>query len=65
MLLRTCEEDFTSPSEAQQFVEETRVDTLAPAVGNMHGMLKSMVAGEDRKRLDLEFAKSRRRPTSF
>jgi len=45
---------LTSPSEAQQFVEETRVDTLAPAVGNMHGMLKSMVAGVDRKRLDLE-----------
>jgi len=27
---------------------------LAPAVGNMHGMLKSMVAGDTRKRLDIE-----------
>lgn len=33
----------TKPAEAKQFVEATRVDTLAPAVGNMHGMLKSMV----------------------
>ena len=45
---------LTTPAEAKQFVEETRVDTLAPAVGNMHGMLKNMVAGETRKRLDLE-----------
>jgi fructose-bisphosphate aldolase, class II len=45
---------LTTPAEAKQFVEETRVDTLAPAVGNMHGMLKSMVAGDTKKRLDLE-----------
>jgi fructose-bisphosphate aldolase class II len=45
---------LTTPVEAKQFVAETRVDTLAPAVGNMHGMLKSMVAGETRKRLDIE-----------
>jgi fructose-bisphosphate aldolase, class II len=45
---------LTSPAEAKQFVQETHVDTLAPAVGNMHGMLKSMVAGESRKRLDIE-----------
>jgi fructose-bisphosphate aldolase class II len=45
---------FTSPAKAKQFVEETRVDTLAPAVGNMHGMLKSMVAGNRKKRLDIE-----------
>lgn len=45
---------LTSPVEAKQFVEETRIDTLAPAVGNMHGMLESMVAGETRKRLDIE-----------
>ncbi len=31
-----------------------RVDTLAPAVGNMHGMLKTMVAGSAKKRLDIE-----------
>ncbi len=45
---------LTTPVEARQFMEETRVDTLAPAVGNMHGMLKSMVSGENRKRLDIE-----------
>jgi fructose-bisphosphate aldolase class II len=45
---------LTSPAQAKQFVEETRVDTLAPAVGNMHGMLKSMVAGHSKKRLDIE-----------
>jgi ketose-bisphosphate aldolase len=45
---------LTSPVEAKQFVEETRIDTLAPAVGNMHGMLKSMVAGNTKKRLDID-----------
>jgi fructose-bisphosphate aldolase, class II len=45
---------LTSPAQAKQFVEETGVDTLAPAVGNMHGLLKSMVAGEARKRLDID-----------
>ena len=45
---------LTSPAQAKQFIEETGVDTLAPAVGNMHGMLKSMVAGDAKKRLDIE-----------
>jgi len=45
---------LTTPAEAKQFVDETGVDTLAPAVGNMHGMLKSMVAGHTKKRLDIE-----------
>lgn len=44
---------LTSPQEARQFVEETGIDILAPAVGNMHGMLKSMVRGEAKKRLDI------------
>jgi ketose-bisphosphate aldolase len=44
---------LTTPEQAKQFVAETRVDTLAPAVGNMHGMLKSMVSGDTKKRLDL------------
>ena len=34
--------------------EETAIDTLAPAVGNMHGVLKSMLSGDDRKHLDIE-----------
>ena len=34
-------EDLTKPDEAKRFVAETGVDLLAPAVGNIHGMLKS------------------------
>jgi len=45
---------LSSPEEAKQFVESTGVDVLAPAVGNMHGMLRSMVRGETKKRLDIE-----------
>ena len=44
---------LTTPEEARQFVESTGVDVLAPAVGNMHGLLKSMVRGEAGKRLDI------------
>jgi fructose-bisphosphate aldolase, class II len=44
---------LTSPAQAKEFVEATRIDILAPAVGNMHGMLKSMVQGQTRKRLDI------------
>jgi fructose-bisphosphate aldolase class II len=44
---------LTNPVEAKQYVESTGIDILAPAVGNMHGMLKSMVRGETRKRLDI------------
>lgn len=45
---------LSTPEEARQFVSSTGVDILAPAVGNMHGMLKSMVQGATRKHLDLE-----------
>ncbi len=45
---------LSTPEEARQFVESTGVDILAPAVGNMHGMLRSMVQGETKKRLDIE-----------
>lgn len=44
---------LTTPVEAKQYVEATRVDVLAPSVGNMHGMLQSMVRGETKKRLDI------------
>lgn len=44
---------LTTPEEARQFVEATKVDVLAPAVGNMHGMLQSMVHGDAQKRLNL------------
>jgi fructose-bisphosphate aldolase class II len=51
---RDVRKGLTTPAQAREFVEETRIDTLAPAVGNMHGMLKSMVAGATKKRLDIE-----------
>ncbi|MEK7553355.1 MAG: class II fructose-bisphosphate aldolase [Patescibacteria group bacterium] len=35
------EEDLTKPEQAAQFVKETGVDLLAPAVGNIHGMFKN------------------------
>jgi len=45
---------LTDPAEAKAFVESTGVDILAPAVGNTHGMVKSMVRGETRKHLQVE-----------
>jgi fructose-bisphosphate aldolase class II len=44
---------LTNPVQAKEFVESTGIDILAPAVGNMHGMLKSMVRGEIKKHLDI------------
>jgi fructose-bisphosphate aldolase class II len=44
---------FTTPEEATQFVAATGVDVLAPAVGNMHGLLQSMIRSGVRKRLDI------------
>jgi len=44
---------LSTPEEARQFVEATGIDILAPAVGNMHGMLKSMVQGKAKKHLDV------------
>ena len=35
---------LTTPEEAAQFVKATGIDILAPAVGNMHGLLASMIA---------------------
>jgi fructose-bisphosphate aldolase, class II len=45
---------LSTPQEAKQFVQSTGVDILAPAVGNMHGMLRSMVQGETKKHLDID-----------
>jgi fructose-bisphosphate aldolase class II len=45
---------FTTPAQAKEYVDCTRIDMLAPAVGNMHGMLKSMVTGKSKKHLDVE-----------
>jgi fructose-bisphosphate aldolase, class II len=46
--------NLTTPEEAKQFVHATGIDVLAPAVGNMHGMLKSMVEGTTKKHLNIE-----------
>lgn len=46
--------NLTIPEEARQFVHATGIDVLAPAVGNMHGMVKSMVRGETKKHLNIE-----------
>jgi fructose-bisphosphate aldolase class II len=46
--------NLSTPDEARQFVAATGVDVLAPAVGNMHGMLISMVEGKAKKRLNIE-----------
>ncbi len=46
--------NLTTPEEAKQFIAATGIDVLAPAVGNMHGLLKSMVSGDVKKRLDIQ-----------
>src|SRR5580658_6512318 len=43
---------MTTPEQASEFVRRTGVDVLAPAVGTMHGMLKSMVEGGTKKHVD-------------
>lgn len=45
---------LTTPEEARQFVTETQVDVLAPAVGNSHGMREGMVTGKEHKHLAIE-----------
>ncbi len=46
--------NLSTPEEARQFVDSTGIDVLAPAVGNMHGMLQSMVQGKTKKHLNIE-----------
>jgi fructose-bisphosphate aldolase class II len=48
---------MSTPEEAATFVRETGIDVLAPAVGNMHGLLKSMTTGgadAEHKHLDIQ-----------
>ncbi|MDO8676721.1 MAG: class II fructose-bisphosphate aldolase [Candidatus Azambacteria bacterium] len=45
-------EDLTKPEEAEQFVKETGVDMLAPAVGNIHGIVMSSQESIDIKRIN-------------
>jgi fructose-bisphosphate aldolase class II len=46
--------NLTTPEQARQFVDATGIDILAPAVGNRHGMARSMVEGKAKKHLDIE-----------
>jgi fructose-bisphosphate aldolase, class II len=45
---------LTSPEEARQFARETGIDILAPAVGSLHGMSRSMIEGQTKQHLDSE-----------
>lgn len=45
---------LSTPEEAVKFVTETGVDVLAPAVGNMHGLLASMASGVEHKHLNVD-----------
>jgi len=45
---------LTTAEEARLFVQSTGIDILAPAVGNAHGMVESMVEGKTKKHLDIE-----------
>jgi fructose-bisphosphate aldolase, class II len=45
---------LTTPEEAKKFAAATGIDILAPAVGNSHGMSRSMIRGEAQKRLNID-----------
>jgi len=45
---------LSTVEEAKQFIAETKVDILAPAVGTMHGLTASMASGSEHKRLNIE-----------
>jgi len=44
---------LTETKDAKRFVESTGIDVLAPAVGNMHGLVRAMISGSERKHLDI------------
>ncbi len=57
---------FTDPDEARRFVEETGVDWLSVAIGNIHGALSGAAAKKDKvqARLNLEHLDRLREATS-
>lgn len=57
--------ELSTPSDAKRFVTETGVDILAPAVGNMHGLLKTMLSGEVKKRLNIPLIKEIKEATEI
>lgn len=51
--MKTLREALQAADHAQVAVGHFNFSVLAPAVGNMHGLLKSMVRGEAQKHLDI------------
>jgi fructose-bisphosphate aldolase, class II len=45
---------LTTAEESREFAAATGIDILAPAVGNTHGLSRSMIRGEAQKRLDID-----------
>ena len=45
---------LTTTEEAKEFAVATGIDILAPAVGNTHGLSRSMIRGEAQKHLDID-----------
>jgi fructose-bisphosphate aldolase class II len=56
---------LTTPEEAREFVTATGIDILAPAVGNTHGLSRSMIQGEAQKRLDIDRIMAIRKATGL
>lgn len=56
---------LSTPEESLRFIRETGVDVLAPAVGNMHGLLASMVSGDVEKRLHLDVIEAIKKATGI
>lgn len=46
------EEQLTTVEEARQFVQETKVDLLAPAIGSVHGIIKTFKPKLSAKRVE-------------
>jgi fructose-bisphosphate aldolase class II len=57
--------NLTTASEARQFAQATRIDILAPSVGNAHGMRRNMVSGEERKHLNVDRIREIKEATSI
>jgi fructose-bisphosphate aldolase class II len=60
-------QDFTKPEEAERFVKETGVDLLAPAVGNIHGIISLKDQGQEfgNPRLDIKRIKEIRKAVNI
>jgi len=45
---------LTTPDEAKEFAAATNIDILAPSVGTTHGLSRTMIKGDEQKRLNIE-----------